>query len=366
MTRVSRLAAASIMLLVTSMPTGLRAQPPQSPGEDLTIDGQVRTRVLDGVIAALTEFYVFPDVAARMTDAIAQRRQRHEYDAITSARELAQTLTTHLTEVSHDRHLRVNYSASVLPPFPYPPPPPSPEQIDRQRAALKQINFGFEKVERLAGNIGYLDLRGFMPPTLMGETAAAAMTFLGGAQALIIDLRQNGGGSPDGVALMASYLFEQPVRMNDIYDRPSNETRQFWTLPYVAGQRFVGRDVYVLTSTRTFSAAEDFTYGVKNHKRATIVGEVTGGGAHPVGPRRIDDHFVVAVPMGRSISSMTHTDWEGVGVEPDVKVSAPQALATAHLMALEKRLPAVTEPPMKTEIAAAIERLKKELAQPKP
>ena len=190
---------------------------------------------------------------------------------------------------------------------------------------------------------------------------AAAMTFLGGTQALIIDLRQNGGGSPDGVALLASYLFDVPVRMNDIYDRPSNETRQYWTLPYVAGQRFTGKDVYILTSSRTFSGAEDFTYGVKNQKRATVVGEVTGGGAHPVAPRRVHDHFMVGVPMGRSISSITHTDWEGTGVEPDIKVAADQALATAHLMALEKRAPTVTEPPMKAEIAAAIERRKQEL-----
>ena len=360
MTRLQRLAPASIMLLVTSMPAGLRAQPPQSPGEDLTIDGQVRTRVLDGVIAALTEFYVFPDVAARMTDTIAQRRQRHEYDAITSAREFAQTLTTHLTEVSHDRHLRVNYSANVLPPFPYPPPPPSPEQIDRQRAALKQINFGFEKVERLAGNIGYLDLRGFMPPTLMGETAAAAMTFLGGAQALIIDLRQNGGGSPDAVSWIASYLFDEPQRLNDIYTRPTNETRQFWTSSHVPGRKFIGKDVYILTAARTFSAAEDFTYGLKNLKRATIVGEVTRGGAHPVGLRRLADHFALVVPVGRSLSPITHTDWEGTGVEPDVAAPAAQALARAHLTALQKRQ-ANTDPALRTEITAAIARLTTEL-----
>jgi C-terminal processing protease CtpA/Prc len=187
------------------------------------------------------------------------------------------------------------------------------------------------------------------------------MSLLGSTQALIIDLRQNGGGSPDGVALIASYLFNHPVRMNDIYDRPSNETRQFWTLPYVPGKRFAGKHVYVLTSDRTFSAAEDFTYAVKNLKPATIVGEVTGGSAHPVSPRRLTDHFVVTVPMGRSISAITHTDWEGVGVEPDVKVLAAQALGTAHLRALEKLLPAVilpavTEPPMKAEITAAIER----------
>jgi C-terminal processing protease CtpA/Prc len=200
---------------------------------------------------------------------------------------------------------------------------------------------------------------------MMGDTAAAAMTFLANADALIIDLRQNGGGSPDAVALMASYLMgPEPARMNDIYNRPSNETRQFWTLPYVPGKRLTGTDVYLLTSTRTFSGAEDFAYGLKSLKRVTIVGEVTGGGAHPVSPHRITDHFVVAVPFGRSISVFTHTDWEGVGVEPDVKVPAERALATAHLMALEKRAPAVINNlRMKSEVEAAIARLKKELPQ---
>jgi C-terminal processing protease CtpA/Prc len=229
------------------------------------------------------------------------------------------------------------------------------------RRTMAQTNFGFEKLERLAGNIGYLDLRGFPPPQMMGDTAAAAMTFLANMEALIIDLRQNGGGSPDAVALMASYLMgPQPARLNDIYDRPSNQTHQYWTLPYVPGKRLADKDVYLLTSNRTFSAAEDFTYGLKNLKRVTIVGEVTGGGAHPGGPRRINDHFFVGVPSGRSISVVTNTDWEGVGVEPDVKVPAERALATAHLMALEKRAPSVTDARMKAEIDAAIARLKKE------
>jgi C-terminal processing protease CtpA/Prc len=231
------------------------------------------------------------------------------------------------------------------------------------RGVMAQTNFGFEKVERLAGNIGYLDLRGFLPPEIMGDTAAAAMSFLSYSDALIIDLRQNGGGSPDGVALLVSYLVPpHPVRLNDIYNRVSDQTHQYWSLPYVPGKRFTMKDVYLLTSNRTFSGAEDFAYALKNLKRVTIVGEVTGGGAHPVGPRRINDHFVAMVPFGRSISVVTNTDWEGVGVEPDVKAPAERALATAHLAALQKRATNVTEPRMKTEIATAIERLKKELA----
>src|SRR5262249_18538830 len=127
----------------------------------MTIDAATRTAVIDGALKALNDYYVFPDVAAKMAAAITARQQRHEYDAITSARTLAETLTTHLREVSQDKHLSIGYSASVLPP--QQPPRPTPEMMERMRTAMAQTNFGFEKVERLAGNVGYLDLRGFMP-----------------------------------------------------------------------------------------------------------------------------------------------------------------------------------------------------------
>jgi hypothetical protein len=338
------------------------AQPPGPPGPDLTVDAALRETVVEAVAKNVADYYVFPDLGQQMATAIQQHHARHAYDPITSARALAERLTADLRDVSHDKHLSVMYSPTVLPPLPPPNAQPTTEDIERARSAMAQINFGFEKVERLAGNIGYLDLRAFAPPQFMGDTAAAAMNFLANTEGLIIDLRQNGGGSPDAVALLASYVMgPQPARMNDIYNRESNQTHQFWTLPYVPGKRLTGKDVYLLTSQHTFSAAEDFTYGLKNLKRVTIVGEVTGGGAHPVSPHRINDHFGVNVPSGRSISLFTNTDWEGTGVDPDVKVSADRALATAHLMALETRASTVTNPRMKAEIESAIARLKKDL-----
>ena len=356
MRNLTLLGGVSLFLLGLSIPLM-----GQDVAADMTVDAATRAAVIEGVLSELSQFYVLPDVAAKMVQTIKQRQQLHEYDAITSARELADVLTAHLRDVSHDRHLAVNYSAAGVRPFPFPPPPPPPELVAQQRASFSQTNFGFAKVERLAGNIGYLDLRSFMPPTWIGETLAAAMSFLGNTQALILDLRHNGGGGPDSVALTCSYFFEQPVRLNDVYTRVLNETRQSWTLASVPGTRFVKKDVYILTSHTTFSAAEDFTYAMKNLKRATIVGEVTGGGAHPVGSRRVADHFILAVPMGRSISPITHTDWEGVGVEPDIKVSASQALAKAHLIAIEKLQPGIDDPSMSEEISAAIDRLKGEL-----
>ena len=358
---VRRAFAATLFAAVFATASLTIAQMMPPGGPDMSIDASTRAAIIDGIVKELADFYVFPDAAAKMGQAIRQHQQQHQYDAIVSARTFAQTLTTDLREVSHDRHLAVNYyGGSILPEYPFPLPPPTREQTERMRAAQAPRNFGFEKVERLAGNIGYLDLRAFMPPSMMGETAAAAMTFLGNTDALIIDLRQNGGGSPDAVAFIASYFFDDPQRLNDIVNRPMNETRQFWTSSHVPGAKFIGKDVYILTSARTFSAAEDLTYALKNLKRATIVGEVTGGGAHPVGVRRLSDHFALAVPVGRSLSPITHTDWEGTGIEPDVAATAAQALPRAHLTALQKRLPNA-DPSLRSEITSAITRLTTEL-----
>ena len=162
------------------------------------------------------------------------------------------------------------------------------------------------------------------------------MNFLGNVDAIIFDLRDNGGGDPKMVALISTYLFDQPTHLNDIYNRKEDATTQFWTLPYVPGKRLAGKPVFVLTSKYTFSAAEEFAYNLKNLKRGTIIGETTGGGAHPVSGQRIDDHFMIGVPSGRAVNPISKTNWEGTGVEPDIKVPANQALEVAKEKALEE------------------------------
>ena len=332
----------------------LLAQGPPA-GLDSKVDAAIRNAVIDAAIGALNAAYVFPETAKKMEQHIRDRQQNQGYDAITSAREFAQALTADLQSVSHDKHLRLVYSPEKIPL--QASRQPSDADIEQQRINLARTNFGFEKVERLPGNIGYLDLRGFNPAAFIGEVAAASMNFLNYTDALIIDVRKNGGGDPAAVQLICSYLYGQGevIHLNDLYWRPSNETQQWWTLATVPGKRYPKKDVYVLTSHFTFSAAEEFTYNLKNLKRATIVGETTGGGAHPGGPRRLHDHFQVFVPSGRAINPITKTNWEGTGVEPDVKVSEARALKTAYLMALEKRTPSPS-------ITQAIQDLKKELA----
>lgn len=340
--------------------TALLAQGPQPGQPDMTIDAKMRSETIDGILQRLNDNYVFPDVAKKMETAIRERLQKKEYDSVSSAEAFARLLTQHLQDVSHDKHLRVGYSHQPIPDRGA-RREPSPEDRERARAQMAFMNFGFEKLERLPGNIGYLDLRGFLPADLAGETAVAAMNFLANSDALIVDLRQNGGGDPAMVALLSTYLFgPQTVHLNSLYWRPSDFTHQWWTLPYVPGRRLQGKDVYVLTSRRTFSAAEEFTYNLKNQKRATIIGETTGGGAHPGGPQRVNDHFMVGVPSGRAINPISKTNWEGTGVTPDVDVPAERALKTAHVMALKKAVERTTDERRKRDLTRALETAEKQ------
>ncbi len=338
------------------------AQPqPQQP--DGTIDAATRTEVIETALRKLHESYVFPEKAKDMEKAIRERMARREYDDITSATTFARTLTTHLQDVTRDKHLRVNYSYKPLPTPPAERRRETPEERERRRQMGGFRNYGFHKLERLAGNVGYLDLDGFLDTEFGGETAAAAMTWLANSSALIVDLRHNGGGSPAMVVLISSYLFDaDPVHLNSLYWRQGDRTHQWWTLPYVpGGRRLADKDIYVLTSRRTFSAAEEFTYNLQNRKRATIVGETTGGGAHPGGFQRLHDHFGMFVPSGRAINPISGTNWEGTGVKPDIEVPQELAFAAAHLKAIERLLEKTTEEPLKEDLQRARDAAQKEL-----
>jgi hypothetical protein len=300
------------------------------------VDAAMRAKMVERLSAKLNEAYVFPEVAKKMEASLRKKLKAGAYDKLTQPDELAGALTRDIQEVSKDKHLTVLYA-------PAPPPgmgsdgPEDPAVHERRRRELASRNFGIEKVERLTGNVGYLDLRNFIDAELAGETAIAAMNFLGNSDAVIIDLRKNGGGAPSMIQLISSYFFEESTHLNNFYIRKGNATHQFWTSAHVAGKRMTGVPVYVLTSPFTFSAAEEFTYNLKNLKRATIVGETTGGGAHPVERHYLADvQLLAVVPFGRAVNPITGTNWEGTGVTPDIQVPAAKALEAAHLDALKK------------------------------
>jgi hypothetical protein len=324
---------------VTAFP--LLAMGPNAPAASVRIDAVTRTRVIDGAVAQLDSFYVFPEVAKRVGDSLRARHARGAYDSYDNGLSFSTKLTNELRELGHDKHLRMNYSVRARPAQPSSTlAPPSPDEVAQMRRQMEEVNCGFVKVEQLPGNVGYLRFDMFADVDICGPTAAAAMNFLANTRALIVDLRDNGGGSPAMVAYVSSYLFSQRTHLNDLWKRTTGKTEEFWTRDDVPGRRFGGeKPVYVLTSARTFSGAEEFSYNLKNLKRATIVGETTGGGAHPVQGRRIDEHFMIGVPSARAVNPITHTNWEGVGVEPDVKVPAGEALATTQRLVREKAQP---------------------------
>jgi hypothetical protein len=355
--------SAFVALLVLANPSAAPAQTRREQ-PDMTIDAATRTEVIETALKRLNEMYVFPEVAKKMEQSIRERVAKKEYDEATSATKFAELLTAHLQEVSRDKHLNVRYSHEPVPQQQQDDDAePTAEQREKFRQFGKSINFGFERVERLAGNIGYVEMRGFFDASSAAETLAAAMNFLQNTDAIIFDLRRNGGGDPKMVALVSSYLFgEEPVHLNSLYWRKGDRTEDFFTLKEVAGKRYGNKDVYVLTSNRTFSAAEEFTYNLKNLKRATIVGETTGGGANPGTGVRLARHFGMFLPTGRAVSPITKTNWEGTGVKPDVEVSADLALKTAHIAALRKAAERTTDERLKGEHLRYIEQLQKELS----
>lgn len=304
------------------------AQEPKAPPPDAPVDAATRSKVIDDAIEALQKSYVFPEVAARMADDVRARQARGEYDSLGQSRAFARALTEHFQAVSRDKHLRVVFGA--------PPGASATGGSGHARMMPRFENEGFEKVEKLPGNIGYVEVRTFLGQDAWDEKAAEVMSQLADTDALIVDLRRNGGGSPHRVAALSSYLFEQPTHLNSLYWREGDRTDDFWTTKSVKGKRFgQSKPVYVLTSKRTFSGAEEFAYNLKNLKRATIVGETTGGGAHPGGMRTLAGDFRIFVPTGRAISPITKTNWEGTGVAPDIATNADEALERAKALALK-------------------------------
>jgi len=328
---------------------------PGAPRISVPDDGSLAAEQLSGreivtkALELLRANYVFPEQAGQAATAIEARLEAGEYDDLDEVT-LTERLTRDLQEITGDRHLRVVFGGGPGPRRQRIGEPEEPKDHEARRLAMRRMgrldNFGIRQVERLDGNVGYLDVRRVAVPANAGPAIGAAMELVAGTYALIIDLRHNGGGAPEGVVFWCSYLLdERPTHLNDIFHADTGETRQFWALPYVPGTRYLDRPVFVLISGRTFSGGEDFAYTLQALGRATVVGETTGGGAHPTRGFPISAAVHIGIPFARSVNPVTGTNWQGTGVVPDVPADAERAYDVAYARALEKVLTMDDVPP---------------------
>ncbi|MFE7099739.1 S41 family peptidase [Streptomyces erythrochromogenes] len=281
--------------------------------------------IIERALERIGAGYVFPEKAADIDAAVRRRLAAGEYDGL-DERALCEAVTAHIQEVCPDKHLRLLWVEE--------PQSLEPEDQDAGRAAflalLEAENHGVRRVERLEGGVTLVDLRLISTADEGAAAIGAAMQLASRGSALVLDLRACRGGSPEGAAMWCSYFFpDDQVHLNDIYERATGTTRQYWTLAHLPAPRYLDRPVYVLTSAVTFSGGEDVAYTLQAHGRAVVVGETTRGGAHPTDRHAVSEHVLVAVPAARTISTVTGGNWEGVGVVPDVAVPADQALDAA-------------------------------------
>ncbi|MFC2106784.1 S41 family peptidase [Bacteroidota bacterium] len=321
-----------------------------SQDDDFKLTKEMKRQVIDTLVKKTNNLYVFEDLAKEMTKVILDNYNKGLYSEIDDPNEFAAKITEDMRSANNDKHFGIRYSPEQIIAMRATDEDAIEEYRNRELIRAKKRNFAFKEIDILPGNIGYLRFDQFYDAHLAGETAIAAMNFLANTDAIIFDLRYNGGGSPSMIQLITSYLYDEDEsrHINSFYFRPTDEYQQFWTLPYVPGNKNPEADVYVLTSTRTFSAAEEFTYNLKNMERATIVGETTGGGAHPVDVEILSDEFLVRLPKGRAVNPITKTNWEGVGIEPHFTVPMKDAKDFAYKLALEKRIEQETNEDWKT------------------
>ncbi len=328
-----------LVLLSFSVLIGQSAQTAIGPAE--------KKEVIDALCANLEREYIFPEITEKYVRMLRDNLRSGKYDKIVQPGEFAVTVTNDLMAVRRDEHLRVMFNPAWV------EEERNRKELDEQAIKLQErrsrtTNYGFIEIKILPGNIGYLRLDSFSYDTGAQDAAVGAMSFLANADAIIIDLRRNGGGSPEMVQFLCSYFLDNPRQhLNSFSYKDPERLTQYWTYTYLPGKRLDKPGLYLLTSENTFSAAEEFAYNLKNLKRATVIGETTGGGAHDNRFVILSDRFEMSLPFARAINPVTKTNWEGAGVEPDVKVPQDKALGTAQVMASRRLAEQENDPAFK-------------------
>lgn len=323
-------------LLVITLPflnNALRAQNNSFP---LT---KPATKVLiDSLANQILKYYIDKEAAVKISKALKANLKTGTYNGYKDPHELAGKLTTDVLSIQKDEHFHIEYNPTLANEV-------SgniddvPKMVSEKLQLERNKNFGFKRTEILSGNIGYLEISGFARLNNYSKaTALAALNLLSNSSAIILDVRYGTGGSPEMVSYILSHFFKEKTHITDIYIRCENITLPYYTEPDSLSNILCDIPLYVLTSYKTFSAAEGLTYALKSLKRATIIGEQTRGGAHTVTYRPLSSGFVADIPFGHALDPITKKSWEGVGIEPDIKVSAELALETTEAEIFKSKL----------------------------
>lgn len=300
------------------------------------------SELITAIADSLSRYYIFPEKAMEISGYLQSREKIGVYDSLLKTpQKLAQQIATDISSIHHDPHLRVSFDPDFNPQVAF---NPTAEQKEYVKKYWKENNYSFKKLELLPGNIGYLSFNLFVEDIEAAKpTIKAALTFLGNAEAIIIDLRENMGGNPKMVSQVESCFFPEKTEMNHLIDRTIGDTIYMFADPAKTDGLYLPVPVYILTSQHTFSGAEDFSYGMQVAKRAVIVGETTGGGAHPQKPFAAGQGFVLYIPFARSLNPVTNKDWEGTGVIPDIKTTAANALIKAQELIFKYNISGTTD-----------------------
>lgn len=303
-----------------------------------TLTKKEKEATISSIQTHLKDAYIDLELSNKMIAELNKSLKSKKYKSITNPNEFSKTLTQYLQNSSNDLHLKVRFEPKRIAQKKRVMPDALKLKMEQKKAMkMAEINYGFIETKILKGNIGYLNLRMFADTKYAEDAATSAMNFLSNTNAIIIDLRTNGGGVPNMVQLLASYFCqESPVLLSNFYERKTDTKTQLYTLAQVNGKRQNNKSLYILTSKNTFSAAEAFAYSLKHLDKAIIVGEVTKGGANRTKRINLNDDFTISIPYIKSTHPITKSNWEGKGIQPNIKTNQKEALVYAYIDAINK------------------------------
>ena len=299
--------------------------------QEITLSDAYKKEVIEKLSILLNDFYIYPDIAKKTSKHLYSQYEAGHFDRFKDNQTFANVLTETVQSFNKDKHMRIMANK------PYIAPENSLKRMAEQRMDqinnYRNFNHGFQEVKLLEGNVAYLDLRGFAGLYRAKEIADAYMALISQADAVVIDLSKNGGGDPSMVQYLCSYFFNQKLHLNSLYYREGERTEEYWTLDEVGGKKMVNVPLFVMISERTFSGAEEFSYNMQTQKRATLIGQTSGGAANPGGTRGINNELSVFIPTGRAINPITNTSWEETGVIPEIKTTKEETFKQVYALA---------------------------------